>query len=98
MFQQLSDPDAAKDNKNSFSNLYDRWYHKLPSKDFPNEPQVNVLQSGSDYSGFYMNFGIPALDIRYEFDKVSRTKRFFSVYKLSFFYFCSPELIMGYAS
>lgn len=29
-----------------------------------------MLESGSDYSGFYMMYGIPALDVRYEFDKV----------------------------
>ena len=80
LFLQLSDPDASANNKNSFPNLYERWYHKLPSKDFPGEPQVNVLESGSDYSGFYMLYGVPAVDIRYEFDKVG-LKFFFILYK-----------------
>ena len=34
---------------------------------------VNALSTGSDYTGFYAMFGIPAVDIRYEYDKVITT-------------------------
>ena len=52
------------------TNLYDLWKARLPSDDFANEPMVNMLSSGSDYTGFYSMFGIPGVDIRYEYDKV----------------------------
>jgi len=59
------------DNSDEFSSVYDRWKAKEPSDDFSGEPRVSPLTSGSDYSGFYSSFGVPAVDIRYAYDKVS---------------------------
>ncbi|XP_066913684.1 putative N-acetylated-alpha-linked acidic dipeptidase [Clytia hemisphaerica] len=81
--KQLKDPENDDTTKNTgvkFSNLYERWNAKLPSDDFPNEPLVSMLTSGSDYSGFYMFYGIPAVDIRYEFDRTASENEAFDNY------------------
>ena len=51
--------------------VYDRWKAKEPSSDFTDEPLVSPLTSGSDYAGFYSSFGVPAVDVRYAYDKVT---------------------------
>eukprot|EP00795_Rhopilema_esculentum_P010370 gene10370-19071_t len=62
--KQLPAPDSELD-------LYADWTKKLPSFTNPSEPNVTVVQTGSDYKPFMQMLGVPCLDIRYLYDKVS---------------------------
>eukprot|EP00794_Sanderia_malayensis_P015727 gene15727-17312_t len=67
----------APDNKRS---LYEDWTEKLPSIANPGEPNVTVVQSGSDYKPFLQTIGVPCLDIRYLYDKLKMTADQYSAY------------------
>ena len=48
--------------------VYDTWLHYLPDPLNPDRPIVQILGSGSDFTGFMQRTGVASLDIRYTYD------------------------------
>ena len=58
------------------TSVYDTWQHYLPDPLNPNQPLVQNLGSGSDFTDFMQREGVASVDIRYTYDTKSHTSSY----------------------
>ncbi|CAL4059730.1 unnamed protein product [Meganyctiphanes norvegica] len=56
------DPNEISEGRNT---LYDTWIYQHPDPLHPGRPKFDTIGSGSDFSGFQHNLGIPSTDMYY---------------------------------